>query len=66
MVLADCCMPWRRVVRTKATVWDNGGRHGWKVCLVLILLVFCVLFQVDGIAVVAENKLRSIINDNIL
>jgi hypothetical protein len=31
---------------------------------VLILLVFCVLFYVDAIAVVTENRLRRIINDN--
>ncbi len=41
--------------------WDDGGRHGWKVCLALILLVFCVLFYVDMIAAIAENRLRSII-----
>ena len=22
--------------------WDDGSRHGWKVCLALILLVFCM------------------------
>jgi hypothetical protein len=46
--------------------WDNGGCHGSKMCLALILLVFCVLFYVDTIAVVTENRLRSIIYDNFL
>ena len=32
-------------------------------CLALILLVFCVLFYVDAITTVEENRLRSIIND---
>ncbi len=44
--------------------WDNGGRHGCKVHLVLILLVFCVLFYMDAITAIAENRLRSIINYN--
>ncbi len=65
MVLADCCMPLRRVGGTKVAV-DSGGRHGWNVCLVLILSVFCVLFNKEVIAVVTENRLRSIINDKIL
>jgi hypothetical protein len=46
--------------------WDNGGCHGWKVCLALILLVFCVLFYMDAVALVAENRLRSIINDIVI
>jgi len=33
------------------------------VCLALILLVLCVLFYVDAITAIAENWLRSIIND---
>jgi hypothetical protein len=44
--------------------WDDGGCHGRKVCLALILLAFCMPFYVEAIAVVAENRLRSIINDN--
>jgi hypothetical protein len=46
--------------------WDDGSRHGQKMCLALILLVFCALFYVEAIAVIAENRLRSIINDNFL
>ncbi len=46
--------------------WDNSGCHGWKVCLVLVLLLCCVLFYVEAIVVVTENRLRSIINDNLL
>jgi hypothetical protein len=46
--------------------WDNGGHHGLKVCLVLILFVFCVLFYIGAVAIVTENRLRSIINDNFL
>jgi hypothetical protein len=46
--------------------WDNGGRNGWKVCLALVLLVFCVLFYVEAVTTAAENRLRSIINDNFL
>jgi hypothetical protein len=37
-----------------------------KVCLGIILLVFCVLFFVDAITVVTKKRLRSIINDNFL
>ncbi len=44
--------------------WDDGSRHGWELRLALILLVYCVLFYVDPISVFAENRLRSIINDN--
>ncbi len=46
--------------------WDDGGHHGWKVCLVFILLVFCALFYMDAIAIIAENRLKSIINDDSL
>ncbi len=65
MGLADCCMPWRQVGCTKEAVGQ------WRppflnVCLALILLVFCVLFYVEAIAIVTENRLKSIINDNFL
>jgi hypothetical protein len=32
----------------------------------LSFLVFCVLFYLEAIAVVTENRLRNIINDNFL
>ncbi len=44
--------------------WDDGGRHGWNVCLAPILLVFCVLFYMEVIVLITGNRLRSIINDN--
>jgi hypothetical protein len=47
--------------------WDDGGHHDLKVVWHLVfLLVFCVLFYADAIAFIAENRLRSIINDNSL
>jgi hypothetical protein len=62
MVLADCsCLGAGSGAPRRP--WDDSGRHGCKVCLVLILLVFCVLFYVDMIAFDAENRKKSIIND---
>ena len=43
--------------------WDDGGRHGWKVCLALILLVFCTYVYAGVIVVGAENRLIININD---
>jgi len=43
--------------------WDDGGRHGRKVSLALILLVFCTYVYMGVIVVGAENRLISNIND---
>jgi hypothetical protein len=63
MVLADCCMPRRRVGGTKVAV--GRRRPPWlKSVSGTHFVSVCVLFYLDVIATIAENRLRSIINEN--
>jgi hypothetical protein len=67
MVVADCCMPRRWVGVGGTRVALGWRRPSWlkSVSSAHFVRVFCVLFYVDTITVFAENRLRSIINDNI-
>ena len=62
MVLARCCMPRSLVEGTKAAVGQR--QPPWLESV--FLLVFCVLFNMMTLIVVAENRLKSIINNNFL
>ncbi len=43
-----------------------GGSHWWKVFVACIFVVFGVLFYMDANALIAENRLRCNIYDNVM